>query len=82
MDYSKLKVKKKFINVNVGKYTLTEDMSLNVKKYIYMTISKDFFEYEKSKKQINVSLSDSVTSDEKSKIEEIKNDDISKKEHE
>lgn len=82
MDYSKLKVKKKFINVNVGKYTLTEDMPLNVKKYIYMTISKDFFEYEKSKKQINVSLSDSVTSDEKSKIEEIKNDDISKKEHE
>lgn len=82
MDYSKLKVKKKFINVNVGKYTLTNDMPLNVKKYIYMTISKDFFEVEKSKKQINVNLSDSVTSDEKSKIEEIKNDDISKKEHE
>ena len=82
MDYSKLKVKKKFINVNVGKYTLTNDMPLNVKKYIYMTISKDFFEHEKSKKQINVNLSDSVTSDEKSKIEEIKNDDISKKEHE
>ena len=41
MDYSKLKVKKKFINVNVGKYTLTNDMPLNVKKYIYMTISKE-----------------------------------------
>lgn len=82
MDYSKLKVKKKFINVNVGKYTLTEDMPLNVKKYIYMTISKDFFEVEKSKKQITVNLSDNVTVDEKSKIEEIKNDDISKKEHE
>ena len=82
MDYSKLKVKKKFINVNVGKYTLTNDMPLNVKKYIYMTISKDFFEVEKSKKQVNVNLSDVVSIEEKSKIEEIKNDDISKKEHE
>ena len=82
MDYSKLKVKKKFINVNVGKYTLTEDMPLNVKKYIYMTISKDFFEVEKSKKQISANLSDVVSIEEKSKIEEIKNDNISKKEHE
>lgn len=81
MDYSKLKVKRAYLNMNVGRFKLTENMSTNEKKYVYMTISKDFFELEKKPRQIEVNLSDSVSGDEIKTIKEIKDDNISKEEH-
>lgn len=79
-----LKIKKEFLNINVGKWTLTDDLPINIKNYIYMNISKGFFESEKkvkvSKKKkirsIDVKLSDVVSSEEIKVIKDIKNDDL------